>query len=60
MITDKIPHMKHFFMTLFSKAAHMLEEDLATRDRSPLFRVTTLTLVGTTVGFIIFCTLKSL
>lgn len=52
--------MKHFLMTLFAKAAHMLEEDLATRDRSTIFRVTTLTLVGTTVGFIIFCTIKSL
>ncbi|HEX2629207.1 MAG TPA: hypothetical protein VHM26_09350 [Chitinophagaceae bacterium] len=52
--------MKHFLMTLFSKAANMLEEDLATRDRSTLFRVTTLTLVATTAGFIIFYTIKSL
>jgi hypothetical protein len=52
--------MKQFFMTLFNKAARLLEEDLATRDRSTLFRATTLTLVGTTAGFIILYTIKSL
>lgn len=52
--------MKQFLIALFSKAAHLLEEDLATRDRSTLFRLTTLTLVGATAGFIILYTIKSL
>jgi hypothetical protein len=52
--------MKQFFMTLFNKAAHLLEEDLATRDRSTSFRITTVVLVGGTIGFIIVYTLKSI
>jgi hypothetical protein len=52
--------MKQFFISLFNKASHLIDEDLATRDRSTFFRVTIFMLVGSTVCFIIFYTIKSM
>ena len=51
--------MKQFFRSLFNKATVLLEEDVATRDRSVIFRITTLALVMGTISYIIFYVVKS-
>jgi hypothetical protein len=51
--------MKRFFMVLVNKAAELMEQDPATRDRSATFRFTVITLLSVTVIFIIFYTIKT-
>ncbi len=52
--------MKQFFITLFSKAYDLLEDDPATRDRSIVFRVTILTLLSGTILFIVYNVFKAI
>jgi hypothetical protein len=56
----KIPHMKKFFMALFNKAALLMEDDLATRDRSFVSRVMTILLLTITVFCTLFYCIKSI
>jgi hypothetical protein len=52
--------MKQFFMTLLGKLSLLLEQDTATRDRSPIFQLVTITLLSGTTIYIIFYTLKNI
>lgn len=52
--------MKKFFMALYNKAALLMEDDLATRDRSIISRVMTILLLTITVFCTLFYCIKSI
>jgi hypothetical protein len=52
--------MKQFFTTLLGKVTLLLQQDTATRDRSPIFQLVTLSLLSGTTIYIIYYTLKNI
>jgi hypothetical protein len=52
--------MKQIFRSLVNKATVLLDENVATRDRSIAFRITTLTLLSGTVVYILISVIKTI